>query len=142
MACSYLSLTKYWRGGVLIKLVAAPEPLEGVSLFLGFSRKDARVVMEGREKVSDRLPSTEEEEQLEVLSTVQQAVSYFTSNNNKVSPEIERDEMERVIMFISVGLYDQSHREEWRELRDDRHTGGVERLQESCCSDRPAGLSF
>ena len=69
----------------MIKLVAAPEPLEGVSLFLGFSRKDARVVMAGREKVSDRLPSTEEEEQLEVLSTVQQAVSYFTSNNNKVS---------------------------------------------------------
>ena len=91
MACSYLSLTKYWRGGVLIKLVAAPEPLEGVSLFLGFSRKDARVVMAGREKVSDRLPSTEEEEQLEVLSTVQQAVSYFTSNNNKVSPARLRD---------------------------------------------------
>ena len=91
MACSYLSLTKYWRAGVLIKLVAAPEPLEGVSLFLGFSRKEARVVMAGREKVSDRLPSTEEEEQLEVLSTVQQAVSYFTSNNNKVSPARLRD---------------------------------------------------
>ena len=99
MACSYLSLTKYWRGGVLIKLVAAPEPLEGVSLFLGFSRKDARVVMAGREKVSDRLPSTEEEEQLEVLSTVQQAVSYFTSNNNKVSP-ITSSELVR--MLISV----------------------------------------
>ena len=67
-------------------IVAAPKPLEGVFLFLGFSRKDARVVMAGREKVSDRLPSTEQEEQLEVLSTVQQAVSYFTSNNNKVSP--------------------------------------------------------
>ena len=75
----------------MIKLVAAPEPLEGVSLFLGFSRKDARVVMAGREKVSDRLPSTEEEEQLEGLSTVQQAVSYFTSNNNKVSPARLRD---------------------------------------------------
>ena len=75
----------------MIKLVAAPEPLEGVSLFLGFSRKDARVVMAGREKVSDSLPSTEEEEQLEVLSTVQQAVSYFTSNNNKVSPARLRD---------------------------------------------------
>ena len=67
-------------------IVAAPKPLEGVFLFLGFSRKDARVVMAGREKVSDRLPSTEEQEQLEVLSTVQQAVSYFTSNNNKVCP--------------------------------------------------------
>ena len=72
-------------------IVAAPKPLEGVFLFLGFSRKDARVVMAGREKVSDRLPSTEEEEQLEVLSTVQQAVSYFTSNNNKVSPARLRD---------------------------------------------------
>ena len=69
-------------------IVSAPPPLEGVSLFLGFSRKDARVVMAGREKVSDRLPSSEEEEQLEVLSTVQQAVSYFTSNNNKVSPPV------------------------------------------------------
>ena len=111
----------------MIKLVAAPEPLEGVSLFLGFSRKDARVVMAGREKVSDRLPSTEEEEQLEVLSTVQQAVSYFTSNNNKVSPVSS----ERVRILISVGLYDQSHREERRELRDVRHTRGVEHLQES-----------
>ena len=76
-------------------IFAAPEPLEGVSLFLGFSRKDARVVMAGREKVSDRLPATEEEEQLEVLSTVQQAVSYFTSNNNKVSPVIIRETVRR-----------------------------------------------
>ena len=76
---------------LIIMIVAAPEPLEGVSLFLGFSRKDARVVMAGREKVSDRLPATEEEEQLEVLSTVQQAVSYFTSNNNKVSPVTIRE---------------------------------------------------
>ena len=51
--------------------------------------------MAGREKVSDRLPATEEEEQLEVLSTVQQAVSYFTSNNNKVSPVIIRETVRR-----------------------------------------------
>ena len=39
-------------------------------------------------------------------------------------------------MLISVGLYDQSHREERRELRDVRHPGGVEHLQESWCGDR------
>ena len=62
----------------------APSPLEGVYLFLGYSRKDARVVMEGRKEVSDKIPDTEEEEEVEVVATVQQAVSYFTSNNNKV----------------------------------------------------------
>ena len=40
--------------------------------------------MEGREEVSDRIPRTDEEEEMEVTSTIQQAVSYFTSNNNKV----------------------------------------------------------
>ena len=68
----------------LTMIPAAPEPLDGVHLFMGYSRKDAKVLMEGRQKVSDRVASTEEEEQEEVLSTVQQAVSYFTSNNNKV----------------------------------------------------------
>ena len=65
-------------------LFLAPEPLEGVHLFLGYSRKDAKVLMEGRQKVSDRVAGTEEEQREEVISTVQQAVSYFTSNNNKV----------------------------------------------------------
>ena len=58
--------------------------MEGVHLFLGYSRKDAKVLIEGRQMVSDRVAGTEEEQQEEVLSTVQQAVSYFTSNNNKV----------------------------------------------------------
>ena len=35
-------------------------------------------------EVSDKIPDTEEEEEVEVVATVQQAVSYFTSNNNKV----------------------------------------------------------
>ena len=87
--------------GILPLDVAAPEPLEGVSLFLGFSRKDARVVMAGREKVSDRLPATEEEEQLEVLSTVQQAVSYFTSNNNKVSEVSQEPELSSYVISQS-----------------------------------------
>ena len=51
---------------------------------MGYSRKDAKVLIEGRQMVSDRVAGTEEEQQEEVLSTVQQAVSYFTSNNNKV----------------------------------------------------------
>ena len=65
-------------------LVAAPPPLPGVHLFLGYSRKDFKLLMEGRQEVSDRVPETEEEEELEVTSTVQQAVSHYTSNNNKV----------------------------------------------------------
>ena len=31
--------------------ILAPKPLEGVYLFLGYSRKDARVVLEGRKEV-------------------------------------------------------------------------------------------
>ena len=64
--------------------ILAPKPLEGVYLFLGSSRKDSKVVMEGRKEVSDKTPENEEEEVAEVTATVQQAVSYFTSNNNKV----------------------------------------------------------
>ena len=44
--------------------------------------------MEGRQEVSDRVPETEEEEELEVTSTVQQAVSHYTSNNNKVREKV------------------------------------------------------
>ena len=36
------------------------------------------------DEVSDKIPETDEEEEVEVVATVQQAVSYFTSNNNKV----------------------------------------------------------
>ena len=86
--------------------------------------------MAGREKVSDRLPATEEEEQLEVLSTVQQAVSYFTSNNNKVSEVSQEPELSCYELY-PVGLHHQPPREERRELRDVRHSGGVEHLQES-----------
>ena len=57
--------------------------------------------MAGREKVSDRLPATEEEEQLEVLSTVQQAVSYFTSNNNKVSEVSQEPELSSYVISQS-----------------------------------------
>ena len=84
-----------------------PTPLEGVYLYLGFSKKDARVMMDGRKevremilntnycdiqncsflKVSDKIPESEEEEEVEVVATVQQAVSYFTSNFNKVHME-------------------------------------------------------
>ena len=62
----------------------APTPLPGVHLFLGYSRKDFKILMEGRQEVSDRIPNTDQEEEMEVTSTVQQAVSHFTSNNNKV----------------------------------------------------------
>ena len=70
---------------ILLKPNLAPKPLEGVYLFLGSSRKDSKVVMEGRKEVSDKIPENEDEEVAEVTATVQQAVSYFTSNNNKVT---------------------------------------------------------
>ena len=41
-------------------------------------------------EVSDKIPETDEEEEVEVVATVQQAVSYFTSNNNKVSSELRK----------------------------------------------------
>ena len=41
-------------------------------------------------EVSDKIPETDEEEEGEVVATVQQAVSYFTSNNNKVSSELSK----------------------------------------------------
>ena len=40
--------------------------------------------------MSDKIPETDEEEEVEVVATVQQAVSYFTSNNNKVSSELSK----------------------------------------------------
>ena len=42
-------------------------------MFLGSSRKDSKVVMEGRKEVSDKTPENEEEEVAEVTATVQQA---------------------------------------------------------------------
>ena len=41
-------------------------------------------------EVSDKIPETDEEEEVEVVATVQQAVSYFTSNNNKVGSEMRK----------------------------------------------------
>lgn len=70
----------------------APTPLPGVHLFLGYSRKDFKILMEGRQEVSDRIPNTDQEEEMEVTSTVQQAVSHFTSNNNKTECTISLSE--------------------------------------------------
>ena len=96
-------------GDMLIVITVVPEPLEGVHLFLGYSRKDAKVLMEGRQKVSDMVAATEEEEQEEVLSTVQQAVSYFTSNNNKVSLVLDRSMMILVLQSdCTIGLVEKS----------------------------------
>ena len=35
----------------IVLIWLAPPPLEGVFLFLGYSRKDSRVVMDGRKEV-------------------------------------------------------------------------------------------
>ena len=44
-------------------------------MFLGSSRKDSKVVMEGRKEVSDKSPENEEEEVAEVTATVQQVAT-------------------------------------------------------------------
>ena len=93
----------------------APPPLPGVFLFQGYSRKDLKILMEGREEVSDRVPNTDEEEDMEVTSTVQQAVSHYTSNNNKV----RRIVLSFIIMFNNPFLdrvHHISHRKGWRKL--------------------------
>lgn len=58
-----------------------PEPLVGVFLYLGFSRKDASLIRTARETMAEQEALPEEE--VEVTATVQQAVSHFTSNLNK-----------------------------------------------------------
>jgi len=58
-----------------------PEPLVGVYLYLGFSRKDGLLVRSARESIAKEAILGEEE--AEVTATVQQEVSHITSNINK-----------------------------------------------------------
>ena len=57
----------------------------GVYIYLGYSKKDALILQRGRVKLGKRVPDTEEEERNEVKNTIQQTVSHFTSNANKVA---------------------------------------------------------
>ena len=69
--------------------------------------------------MSDKIPETDEEEEVEVVATVQQAVSYFTSNNNKVgemeesvpykqftnsltAPSILLSEKEKIMFYLQL----------------------------------------
>jgi len=56
---------------------------EGVFLYLGYSRIDAEILKQGRMKLDDVVPLTDEEDEQEVKNTIQQTVSHFTSNTNK-----------------------------------------------------------
>ena len=56
----------------------------GVYIYLGYSKKDALILQRGRVKLGKKVPDTEEEERNEVKNTIQQTVSHFTSNANKV----------------------------------------------------------
>ena len=57
----------------------------GVYIYLGYSKKDALILQRGRVKLGKPVPDTEEEERNEVKNTIQQTVSHFTSNANKVA---------------------------------------------------------
>eukprot|EP00092_Neocalanus_flemingeri_P090801 GFUD01115027.1.p1 GENE.GFUD01115027.1~~GFUD01115027.1.p1 ORF type:complete len:168 (+),score=63.14 GFUD01115027.1:490-993(+) len=76
---------------------------------MGYSRKDFKILMEGRQEVSDRVPNTEEEENLEVSSTVQQAVSHYTSNNNKSDCRISITEQagENFVLAATLDIFDE-----------------------------------
>ena len=62
------------------------EASPGVFLYLGYSKKDSIILTRGRMKIQDEknIPSTDDEERNEVKNTIQQTVSHFTSNTNKV----------------------------------------------------------
>jgi hypothetical protein len=69
--------------------VVAESP-PGVFLYLGYSKKDSIILTRGRMKIQDEknIPSTDEEERKEVKNTIQQTVSHFTSNANKVTESL------------------------------------------------------
>ena len=69
---------------VIIFLFLVAESPPGVYLYLGYSKKDSLILQRGRVKLGKDVPDTEEEERKEVKDTVQQTVSHFTSNTNKV----------------------------------------------------------
>ena len=65
-------------------MLSVAESPPGVYLYLGYSKKDSLILQRGRVKLGKDVPDTEEEERKEVKDTVQQTVSHFTSNTNKV----------------------------------------------------------
>ena len=67
-------------------MFVAVEAPPGVYIYLGYSKKDALILQRGRVKLGKKVPDTEEEERNEVKNTIQQTVSHFTSNANKVLP--------------------------------------------------------
>ena len=69
---------------VIIFFFLVAESPPGVYLYLGYSKKDSLILQRGRVKLGKDVPDTEEEERKEVKDTVQQTVSHFTSNTNKV----------------------------------------------------------
>lgn len=73
------------RSDISSSVFLAVEAPPGVYIYLGYSKKDALILQRGRVKLGKRVPDTEEEERNEVKNTIQQTVSHFTSNANKVT---------------------------------------------------------
>ena len=71
--------------GQLTGPFSVAESPPGVYLYLGYSKKDSLILQRGRVSLGKKVPDTEEEERKEVKDTVQQTVSHFTSNTNKVN---------------------------------------------------------
>ena len=54
------------------------------------------------DQVSDKIPETDEEEEMEVVATVQQTVSYFTSNNNKVCTVQYKTQCHKIVKTFAI----------------------------------------
>ena len=69
---------------VLTFIILVCDSPPGVYLYLGYSKKDLRILKQGRVKLGKPVPDTEDDERYEVRNTVQQMVSHFNSNTKKV----------------------------------------------------------
>ena len=101
----------FWRD-ISTSFFVAVEAPPGVYIYLGYSKKDALILQRGRVKLGKRVPDTEEEERNEVKNTIQQTVSHFTSNANKVArldlqsqPRQQIKSMKRWWIFNDFGTF-------------------------------------
>ena len=93
------------RRDIFTSVILAVEAPPGVYIYLGYSKKDALILQRGRVKLGKRVPDTEEEERNEVKNTIQQTVSHFTSNANKVArPDLRsRSNLFKTLMnFLTI----------------------------------------
>jgi len=86
-----------------------PDAPPGVYLYLGYSRIDSEILKQGRMKLDDEVPLTDDEEELEVKNTIQQTVSHFTSNTNKSDCRIRLEDRigENYILKATLDEFDE-----------------------------------